>query len=82
MDYITFAKEKPTLYGQIVVKNKAQIGHFKTIWDPLTNSCVYWYFTPKGRKGKGGFTLKRAYDLFKSGGLSTNPEAGKPENYL
>lgn len=82
MDYLTFAKQLPVLYGQILVKNKPKIGSFKPVWDHLTNSMMYWYYTPTGRKGKGGFTFKRAYALLNSGRLYTDPERGKPENYI
>lgn len=82
MDFPTFAKEKPVLYGQITVNGKSKIGHFKPIWHSLTNTLQYIYHSPKGRKGKEGFTLKRAFDLLSNNRLSLDPTNGNPSNYL
>ena len=81
MNYIEFAKKPVRLYGAITVSGKSKIGQFRPVWNRWTNSLEYGYFTPNGRKGSGGFTLKRAYDLFLSGIITENPEHGKPENY-
>jgi hypothetical protein len=81
-DYNAFLSTAPILYGQIIVNDKCKIGQFRPEWGYLTNSLIYQYYTPKGRKGKGGFSAKRAYCLYSSGSLSVNPENGNPANYL
>lgn len=82
MTYSEFATQKPILYGQMMYNGKSKIGSFKAIWQGVSNSLIYTFHTPEGKKSKGGFTLKRAWALFEAGRLSTNPENGKPENYL
>lgn len=82
MTYSEFANKKPVLYGQIMDNGKSKIGSFQADWQAITNSVVYFYHTHEGNKGKGGFTLMKAYQLFKAGRLSTNPEKGNPNNYL
>lgn len=82
MTYADFAKQTPTLYGQIVVNGSPKIGAFKPIWNRYTNSPCYRYYTPGNRPGKGGFTIKKAYRLFEANRLSVDPEYGKPEFYL
>jgi hypothetical protein len=82
MEYLSFIKDLPVLHGQITVNGKCKIGHFKAEWDSKTNSMTYKYYTHNGRKGTGGFSLQRAYSLFKNGIISTNPENGNPENYI
>ena len=82
MDYLLFSQEKPSLFGQISVNGKSKIGSFLPLWNKYTNSLVYRYHTSNGRKGQGGFTLMKAYHLFKEGRLSTNPADGKAENYI
>jgi len=81
-DFIEFAHKPMKLYGQITVNGKSKIGEFKPEWSRYSNQLEYQYYTPNGRKGTGGFTLKRAFDLFNAGRLSDNPEMGKPENYI
>jgi len=81
-DFLKFAKSPPILYGQITVNDKTKIGCFKPLWNKYSNQLDYAYFTPKGKKGTGGFTLKRAYDLFILGRITNNPEHGKLENYI
>lgn len=82
MTYSQFATEKPVLYGQIMYKGKSKIGSFKPLWQALSNSLIYAYHLPNGKKSTGGFTLKRAFSLFEAGRLTTNPAHGNPENYL
>lgn len=82
MTYSAFAAQKPVLYGQIMHNNKSKIGSFRPVWQGLSNSLIYAYHLPNGKKSTGGFTLKRAFDLFKAGRLTTNPEHGNPNNYL
>lgn len=82
MTYLEFAHTPPRLYGQIIHNGKCKIGQFKPTWSRYTNQLEYSYFTTNDKKGTGGFTLKRAFELFEIGRLSTNPEDGKPENYL
>jgi hypothetical protein len=85
METITFsefAHSPQILYGQITVNGKSKIGQFRPKWSRYTNQLEYCYFTPQGNKGTGGFTLKKAFNLFVLGRLTTNPEHGKPENYV
>lgn len=82
MNYLSFLNDAPVLYGPIIVNTKCKIGQFKPEWNYLTNSLVYKYYTHKGNKGAGAFSTKRAFHLFTSGSLTTNPENGNPENYI
>lgn len=82
MTYLEFVKSPPVLFGQITCNGKGKIGEFKPLWNHWSNSLCYQYFTPKGRKGIGGFTLQRAYNLFTRNQLTTDPGHGKPENYF
>lgn len=82
MTYLEFVSNTPVLYGQITVNDKSKIGTFKPLWNKYSNSLCYAYHTPKGRKGSGGFTLKKAYDLFNTNNLSIDPQMGLPENYV
>lgn len=72
MTYIEFVKAlPPVLSGTISVNGKEKQGVFKPCWNHWSNSLCYQYFTENGRKGKGGFTLSRAYSLFINGQLTT-----------
>ncbi len=82
MTYTEFCKEKPILYGTITVNGKQKIGSFKPLHNPHSNSIAYHYYTFTGNMGAGGFTLKRAYDLFSKKRLSLNPANGDPSNYV
>lgn len=82
MDYSVFCKELPVLYGQITINGRSKVGQFKPIWSHLTNSRIYQFYTHKGHKGSGGFTLNRAYSLFLQNRLSLNPQEGNPNNYI
>lgn len=82
MTYLEFAKTKPTLYGAITVNNTSKIGMFKPEWSRHSGQIDYAYYTFKGNKGKGGFTMMKAYKLFINKQLSINPQDGNPENYL
>lgn len=83
MKYLEFAKKLPSpLYGQIIVNNRAKVGKFLPEWDNNNNTMFYMYYTHKGNKGSGGFTLGKAWRLFMGGQLSTNPDDGNPDNYL
>lgn len=82
MEYQQFAKEKPILYGSITVDGKSKIGCFKPEWWHHSNSLGYTYYSPKGNKGKGGFTFHRAYVLFINGALSVDAANGDPKNYI
>jgi hypothetical protein len=77
-----FARKLPILYGQIMFNGNCKIGSFRPSWNKYTNSKTYNYFTPEGNRGKGGFTLMRAWNLLKSGGLSLDPKYGHPDTYL
>lgn len=79
MTFPEFSKTKPVLYGSINHNGKQKIGSFVPKWVGLSNSLNYIL---NGRKGNPGFTLKRAWELFEAKRLTTNPEDGKPENYL
>lgn len=80
--YIEFTKNPPTLYGHITINGKSKIGSFRPEWNHKINALAYCYYSPKGRKGQGGFTLWKAFVLLNNERLSTNPEMGKLENYL
>ncbi len=80
--YKDFVHSPVRLYGQITVNGKSKIGEFRPKWSRYSNQLEYAYFTPKGNKGTGGFTMAKAFQLFKDGRLTTNPEHGKPENYV
>jgi hypothetical protein len=71
-----------TLYGQITYEGKVKIGQFRYQYNKWSGRFDYHYYTPKGYRGKGGFTPNRARILYVNGQLSTNPEHGKPENYI
>ena len=74
MNYLEFLKSPPAiLEGTITCNGKQKDGYFKPLWNHWSNSLCYQYFTPKGRKGTGGFTLQRAYNLFTNNQL-TVPE--------
>ena len=83
ISYPEFARQKPVLYGQIMSANGvSKIGSFRPVWNKWSNSMVYNYYSPQGNKGKGGFTLMRAWKMLQSGGLSVDPKYGNPETYL
>ena len=65
-----FRKQLPILYGAIKMPNgQIKTGFFKALWDKWSNSMCYSYFTFKGNKGSGGFTLGRAYTGYQGGWL-------------
>lgn len=82
LSYIQFIKLTPILYGQIHVNGHIKIGSFRSTWNKYTNSFQYLYFTPNGNKGSGGFTLTKAYQLYKANKLHIDPDKGHPENYI
>lgn len=43
---------------------------------------MYAYYTERGNRGQGGFSLNAGYHLLNRGQLSLDPEKGKRENYL
>lgn len=69
MTYLQFVQDKPVLIGYIRVNNRIKYGMFLPEWSKYSNSMIYAYHTTKGNKGVGGFTLDRAYNLFKAGVL-------------
>ena len=69
MNYLQFIHEKPVLIGYIKVGNKIKYGMFQPKWSKYSNSIAYIYYTMKGYRGTGGFTLNRAYYLLKTGAL-------------
>lgn len=81
LSYRDFVHDPPVLYGWIVVNGKSKVGSFRTRWDKYAGFC-YCYYTERGNRGSGGFTLGRAYDLYRSGFLSTDPEKGKSSAYI
>lgn len=81
LSYRDFVHKPPVLYGQIVVNGRSKIGSFHTRWDKYAGFC-YCYHTERGNRGSGGFTLVRAYNLYRSGLLSTEPEKGKTSSYV
>lgn len=69
MSYLQFVHYKPVLAGYIRVNGRLKYGTFMPEWSKYSNSMIYSYHTTKGNKGTGGFTLDRAYNLFKGGAL-------------
>jgi hypothetical protein len=70
------------LYGTISVKGKQKIGSFRLEYNKYSDRMEYLYYTEKGHKGTGGFSMLMASLLLEQGRLSTNPEFGKSENYI
>ncbi len=79
---INFIKNPPKiLYGKINLGDyKEKFGMFKLGWNKYSNSETYHYYTLNGRKGSGGFTVRKAYELIQKNQLSTNPEYGDPNS--
>ena len=67
MNYIEFSSQRPVLAGSITVNGRNKGGIFKAEYNRWSNSIDYAYYTEKGNKGKGGFTLKRAFALMNAG---------------
>jgi hypothetical protein len=67
-----FMHEKPILKGNIFVNGRNKSGIFKPEWNKYSNSVCYRYYTYKGHRGEGGFTLSRAYYYFENGTLFLN----------
>lgn len=63
--YIDFIKDMPMLKGRIGVNGKIKYGYFKPEFNRYSNKIDYQYYTEKGNKGKGGFTMYKAYQLLK-----------------
>lgn len=82
MTQLEFIKSTPVLYGWIMDNGVQRIGSFRPLFNKYTNSVAYAYYTPKGNKGKGGFTIGRGFTLLEKGQLSTNPDKGDPNNYI
>nr|DAL97766.1 MAG TPA: hypothetical protein [Caudoviricetes sp.] len=74
MSYLSFVKERPVLYGNIVVNGVGKFGMFRSTYNPLTNKDEYQYFTLKGKKGTGGFTMDKAYSLYKNKKLTRSKD--------
>lgn len=58
-----FVKNPPILKGYISVNGKTKNGYFKPEFNRYSNNIAYRYYTENWRKGTGGFTLKKAFDL-------------------
>lgn len=82
MTLLDILQNKPTLYGSIMVKGRQKIGSFRPKYNKYTNTIMYAYYTERGNRGQGGFTLNTGYHLLNRGQLSLDPEKGKRENYL
>lgn len=83
MTYLDFIQQKPILYGSTTDQNyKQRIGTYKPCFNKYTNTICYFFMNSNGRKTQYGFTLKRAFDLFTSGKLSTDSEKGNSKNYI
>lgn len=84
MTYLDFIQNKPVLYGSTIGNNgKQYIGSYSATFNKYTNNIAYAYVSAKGRMNKNMmFTIKRAFDLFQSGRLSTDPEKGNLDNYV
>lgn len=70
------------LYGQMTYNDKVKIGQFRLQLNKWSGKIEYHYYTPSGHRGKGGFTVTKAMALYAQDLLSTDPEMGKPENYV
>lgn len=82
MTLLDILQNKPTLYGSIMVKGSQKIGSFIPIYNKYTNTVQYAYYTEKGNRGQGGFSLTLGFNLLSIGQLSLDPEKGKRENYI
>ena len=82
MTLLDILQNKPTLYGFIMVKGSQKIGSFRPKYNKYTNTIQYAYYTEKGNKGQGGFSLNTGYHLLNRGQLSLDPKNGKRENYV
>lgn len=83
MQLIDFLRTPPpVLYGQITINGVSKIGSFKPEWNQYTNTLQYRFYTEKGRKSTGGFTLKKAHSLYIANQLSVDPGMGKKSNYI
>lgn len=82
MTLLDILQNKPTLYGSIMVKGSQKIGSFRPRYNKYTNTIQYAYYTEKGNRGQGGFSLNTGYHLLNRGQLSLDTEKGKKENYV
>ena len=80
--YKEFIKATPIFFGRITVGNKSKIGSFRYEWNYLSNCGHFRYYTFKGKRGKGGFSTKKAWQLLNNNLLSIDPENGNPDNYI
>lgn len=71
--YNSFQKERPILYGSIMVNGREKIGMFRAEYNPYSNKQDYRFYSPQGNKGQGGFTIDRAFALYQEGRLSLKP---------
>lgn len=81
LSYRDFIHAPPVLYGQIIVNGHCKIGSFHVRRDKYSGFC-YCYYTERGNRGSGGFSLGKAYSLYRMGILSTDPEKGKSSTYI
>ena len=74
-----FKKEKPALWGSIRKDGSSKFGQFKPKFNKYSNKIEYAYYTEKGNRGTGGFTINKAWDLYQKGKLrlSKNDFVGK-----
>lgn len=80
LSYRNFIHDLPVLYGQITVNGHCKVGSFRARWDKYSG-FYYCYHTERGYRGSGGFSLGKAYSLYRIGFLSTDPEKGKSSAY-
>ena len=69
-DYHDFVQKNKTLYGTIRINGKDKYGMFKTKYNKYSDTTEYRYHTLNGRLGSGGFTMMKAYMLYKNGKLT------------
>lgn len=81
MTLLDLLQNKPTLYGFIMVKGSQKIGSFRPKYNKYTNTIQYAFYTEKGNRSQGGFSLAKGFNLLNRGQLSLDPEKGKVENY-
>lgn len=68
MNYVIRKSNKRTTFATST-RDKIKYGMFQPKWSKYSNSIAYIYYTMKGYRGTGGFTLNRAYYLLKTGAL-------------
>lgn len=64
MNYLEFAKNKPTLKRELVGESGDVTEIFKPFWNKYSNSLCYFRLSKNGRKTNFGYTLMKTFRLF------------------